>query len=599
MRRNGLLVELSITNFAIIESLRLEFSPGFSVMTGETGAGKSIIIDAVGLLLGGRASTDLIRTGCERASIEGVFSLSACDHLQSQLNPLLVELGLIEDLVTQDRAAADEVILHREISTTLRGDERSRKVARSICRVNGRAVTLSALQDIGRHFVDIHGQGKHLSLLRTRHHVDFLDQYGGLLAQRQAFGALVRKLGQVRREREALQQDERELARRVDLLSYQIDEIRAAALQPGEEADLRHERSMLANAEKRMQLSAEAHLFLSEGQDSQRSVTDLLGSVLEQVSALTELDEALSEVKQRIEEGLYELEDLARTIRDYRDAIEHDPDHLETVEERLNLIHSLKRKYGDSIPRVLDFAGQAQSELDSIVHSEERIEALGAEEETLLDEIAVLGAELSAARKEAAERLGCAVEAELAELNMERAHFLIDIHWVEDAKGVKVEDRHYGFDATGLDRVEFLIAPNPGEEPKPLARSASGGETSRLMLAMKTALSAIDPVPTLIFDEIDAGIGGRTGQVVGRKLRSLAKDHQVFCVTHLAQIASQGDQHFHVSKDIARGRTTSMVRSLSHEERIEELALMLGGRTTEATLRSAKELLGARPKSIL
>jgi DNA repair protein RecN (Recombination protein N) len=568
------LVELAIRNLAIIESVRLPFGAGFTVLTGETGAGKSIIVDAVTLLLGGRASAEMIRTGCDMASIEGVFSPSP--EVADALRPLLQELGLESD--------QEELILRRDIS----------RQRRNACRVNGYTVTLSALEEIGAHLIDIHGQGAHLSLLRPRSHIDFLDRFGGLMPQRQAFAERARALRQARSDLRALQRDERELARRVDLLTYQIDEIRAARLKPDEEEELRRQETLLGNAERRMELSAEAYELLSAGEGRRASVVDSLSSAAEQLRELAELDESLAEQSQLLEEIQYNVEDLARSVRHYRDAVEYDPETLATVQDRLDLIRSLKRKYGEAIEDILAFAARAEEELDAITHSEERMEQLQQEQVRLLGELAELGQALSAARREVAERLRAAIEPELNELNMEGAQFLVDIRWEEAEDGVPVNEGRYAFDDTGLDRVEFLIAPNPGEEPKPLARTASGGETSRLMLAMKTALSAADPMPTLIFDEIDAGIGGRTGTIVGDKLLRLAADHQVFCVTHLAQIAASGTQHFRVAKEVIEGRTISLTRPLTYDERVQELAVMLGGVDTEATRKSAIELLSRR-----
>ena len=568
-----MLIELSITNLAIIDALRLTLVPGFNVLTGETGAGKSIIIDAMNLLLGERASTDMVRTGCAGGAVEGVFAL-AVDEMD-ELSTLLCEQGLEDDL------AEETLILRREIS-------RSR---RNICRVNGRAVTLNVLQALGSHLVDIHGQGEHLSLLQPRRHVDFVDHYGGLWPERIAFGERVAALQAVRRELAALQQDERELARRIDLLRYQMGEIEAARLQGGEEATLRHQRNLLTSSERRLQLAAEAYEALYEGEDEQRAVVDLMGAVQEALTELARLDPAVGEVQGIAESCGYQLEDLARTVRDYRDDIEYEPDELMQIEERLDLITSLKLKYGDSISEVLAFAQRAGEELDTISHSEERIEELTARGATLLSELAEAGRILSAHRREAADRLSAAIEDELQQLGMAEARFSVEIAWRADESGVSLDGERYGFDATGIDRVEFFIAPNPGEDAKPLAKTASGGETSRLMLALKTALSTIDPVPTLIFDEIDTGIGGRVGSVVGEKLWTLAQDHQVFCVTHLAQIACYGAQHLRVSKQVVEGRTTSQAAPLVSDARISELAVMLGGVDTEATRHSAREML--------
>ena len=570
-----MLVELSISNLAIISSLRLQFAPGFNVLTGETGAGKSIIIDAVGLLLGGRASSDLIRTGCETAIVEGVFSLSP--DVQASLWEVLEEYGLCEE--------SGQLILRREIS----------RERRNICRVNGQAVTLGLLQEIGHHLVDVHGQGDHLSLLRVRRHVDFLDRFGDLWEQREAFGALVAELNEIRRKLRSLRQDERELARRVDLLEYQLGEIRRADLRPGEEEELERERLLLANAEGLTELSGQVYESLMGGGRGDQSVGDMLGEVVENLNELSRLDTALAEQNAVAESALYQLEDLARFMRSYRDEVDYDPRRLSEVGDRIELIRGLKRKYGDSVTEILDYATRIQAELEQITHSEERIDDLEAAEAQVLRRIAGAGQELGRARRAAAAHLAERIERELGELSMEQARFLIDTRWKKAPDGAQVEGERYAFSSNGFDQVEFLIAPNPGEDPKPLARSASGGETSRLMLAMKVALSAADTVPTLIFDEIDAGIGGRTGGVVGHKLWTLAQKHQVFCVTHLPQMASYGERHLRVAKDVVEGRTVSSVKVLSDGERVEELAVLLGGTVTDATRQSAQELLRQRP----
>jgi len=571
----ALLVELSISNLAIIDHLRLQFSAGFNVLTGETGTGKSIIIDAVSLLLGARASTDLVRTGADGAAVEGVFQLDA-ETLRA-LQDEFGALGLLDDA----ELAAGELIVRREVSAG----------GRSSARVNGRAVTQSVLRDLGRHLIDIHGQGDQLTLLQARRHIDFLDRYGGLEEPRAEVAGVVRRLREVREALRALQRDARELARRVDLLTFQVDEIRAARLHPDEEAELRRERTMLANAEKLKLLADSVYELLFEGEERQRSVVDQLGAVVDHMAALQKVDDTLGEQSQTVETALYQLEELARTMRAYRDEVAYDPQRLEQVEERIDLIANLKRKYGDTIAEVLAFADRAQEELDGISHSEERQEELRQTEVELLGELGALAENLSVARRAAAEALTARVESELKQLGMEHARFIVATDRAEAADGLELGGRRIAFDATGIDRIEFLIAPNPGEDPKPLASTASGGEASRLMLALKTALSEADPVPTLIFDEIDAGIGGRTGRIVGRKLWDLSREHQVFCVTHLAQMASYGETHLRVEKDVVGGRTLSKVQALSPEERVNELALMLGGAATESTRRSARELL--------
>lgn len=580
-----MLSELTIHNFVIIDRLHLHFAPGFNVLTGETGAGKSIIIDAVSLLLGGRADVEVIRAGADQATIEGLFLLD--DETQAVIQPLLEQDGLEGD----DPAVLN---LAREI----------RREGRNICRVNGRAVTLKALEKIGQYLVDIHGQSEHLSLLRVREHVDLLDRYGGLWPLREQVAGLVRQLRAVRQELSTLRRDERELARRVDLLRYQADEIEAARLAPGEEGELALERTRLANAEQLRQLADEAYHALYEGSGEQAAAVDLVQAATRALVGLARLDASTGPLGQAAEALGYQLEDLAASVRDYRDRVEFNPQRLEQVEERLALIHSLQRKYGDSIEEVLAFAARARSELQAIEHSGERIAELEAEEERLLHQIGHLGAELSARRREAGERLSARIEAELQELSMAHARFGVDLEWRDAADGAYVGGRRVAFDLTGLDRVEFLVSPNIGEPLKPLVRIASGGETSRLMLALKAVLAQADRTPTLIFDEIDAGIGGRLGAVVGQKLWGLTvsdggklRRHQVLCVTHLPQLACYGDLHLQVSKRVAGDRTVTIVRPLEDLDREQEIAGMLGT-VTPKTRASAHEMLlaGRRDK---
>ena len=575
-----MLSELTIRDFAIIDKLHLRFGPAFNVLTGETGAGKSIIIDAVSLLLGGRGDASFVRAGAKRATVEGVFRLDA--ETQAMVNPMLEEEGLEGD-------DPSILTLGREI----------RHEGRNVCRVNGRAVALKVLEGIGQQLVDIHGQTEHLSLMRVREHVDLLDRHGGLWGQREQVASLVSALRGVRRELAELRRDERELARRMDLLQWQVGEIEAAHLELGEEEDLIAERTRLANAEQLHDLTDEAYHALYEGSEEQASAVDLLQITAKALAGLARLDETTAALGETAETVSYQLEDLAGSLREYRDEVEFNPRRLNQVEERLALIRNLQRKYGDSIKDVLAFAERARRDLNTIEHSEERIEELAVEEERLLQEIGRAGAALSRQRREAGERLAAGIEAQLAELSMGRALFGVDVQWREDDEGAYVDGQRVAFDATGLDRIEFLVAPNVGEPLKPLVRIASGGETSRLMLALKTVLTQADRTPTLIFDEIDAGIGGRVGSVVGRKLWALtvgegeaACRHQVLCVTHLPQLASYGDVHYHVSKAVVGERTVTKVDAMDGAVREQELASMLGA-VTERTQASAREMLAA------
>ena len=565
-----MLSELTVSDLAIIDQLQLTFSPGLNVLTGETGAGKSIIIDAVSTLLGGRADADLIRTGTEGARVEGIFIMSPA--LRAEQESFLHEQGLDDDGGT--------LILTREINRN----------GRNVCRVNGRAVTLGVFAQVGEHLVDIHGQSEHLSLLRVKEHLNFLDRYGGLQSERAAVAEQVRLLRRVREELAALRQDERELARRADLLQYQVTEIQDAALDPAEEDELLAERKLLLNAERLSSLANDAFQKLYGGNQEQLSVLDLISSLLQDLNDLEKLDPQMAPHRKVIEEASYQLDDIAATLRSYRDRIEFNPQRLQTIEDRLELIHSLKRKYGSSIAEVLRFAEEASEELYSITHNEERIAELEQEEARWVVEAGRGAAALSAARREAANRLATAVERELEDLNMAQARFVVDMQWKEADDGLAVEGKRYAFDLSGIDQVEFLISPNIGEPPKPLVKTASGGETSRLMLALKTVLAQADQVPTLIFDEIDQGIGGRAGGIVGRKLWGLTGSHQVFCVTHLPQLACYGDVHFKVDKVESGGRTVTRVHVLDDQSRVDELGAMLGGPPGEARQQSAQEM---------
>lgn len=553
--------ELYIRDFAIIDELRLALDPGFNVLTGETGAGKSIILDAMALVLGGRADTTFVRAGASEAYVEATFVLPPA--AQAAFADLLAEQGL-------EGEEDDVLLLAREV----------RLNGRNICRVNGRAVSLNVLSEIGDRLIDIHGQGEHLSLLKPRSHLPLLDSYAGLEEERAAFGRQVAALRAVQRELSDLRRDERILNQRIDLLKFQIEEINAANLKEGEEEELRNERIRLANVEQLMRHTNAAMALLTGLDNDSPAVTDMLGEVERAIMQVARLDPAKAALFERLEGLIDQINEVAGELRDYQDELEFNPKRLEYVEERLELLNNLKRKYGDDVPAIVAVRDAAVLELDRISHSEERIAELVAEEDRLLHCIGELGEALSEKRKEAAERLAAAVERELNDLHMEGAHFAVDFVRVPAADGAYLTEslERVAFDQSGIDKVEFLVSANPGEPPKPLAKVASGGETSRLMLAMKTALAEVDETPTLIFDEIDQGIGGRVGDIVGRKLWGLSAlgGHQVIVVTHLPQLAGYGDNHFHVRKHVAGGRTTTQVINLDVSGRVRELAAMLG-----------------------
>jgi DNA repair protein RecN (Recombination protein N) len=566
-----MLTELRIENFAIIQRLELRFGPGLVTFTGETGAGKSIILDALEALLGGRADATAIRSGAERADIQGTFRIPA-----------------------EARAALDEILAREDLQDdpqflTLERDVR--REGRSTARVNGRSASLGLLRELGSFLVDIHGQSEHLSLLNVRAHLGLLDRYAGAEELLSDYGQTYHELQSARKELAALREAERDAARRVDLLNYQIQEIEAAHIKIDEEEELRQDRTRLANAESLASLAQSALQGLDEGAPDSPAITDLLGQVEHSLAALSRIDPSRSALQEQVDGMLASLADLGRELRDYLERIEYNPKRLEQIEERLDLLNTLKRKYGGTLEAVLEFAAKARAELETITHAGERIAELEVREAALLPELGRKALALSQRRKEAGEKLARSVENELNDLSMSGARFSVDFQTRLDPDGLALESgERVAFDASGMDRVEFYIAPNPGEGLKPLVKIASGGETSRLMLALKNVLARADTIPTLVFDEIDQGIGGRVGLVIGGKLWRLGREHQVLCVTHLPQLAAFGDQHFRVSKEVMEGRTHTQVEPLGGSERQEELALMLGG-ASPANLRSAEELL--------
>ncbi len=566
-----MLTELRIQNFAIIDKLELKFGPGLIILTGETGAGKSIILDAVTMLIGGRAETTVIRAEAEQAFVEGIFSLKGPE--KEALHEILKREDLLDD--------ENYVTLTREV----------RREGRSVARVNGRTVNVSLLKELGALLVDIHGQSEHLSLLDTRAHLGLLDRYADVGAALSEYRQSYHKLLAVRRELKELRQAQTDAERRIDFLTYQAEEIEAARLKPGEDEELKIERDKLANAESLTEFAQQALTALDEGTPESPAATDLVGQASRAMTGLVKIDPKRSELSEQAT-GLDEmLAELVRSLRDYLEEIEFNPKRLEEVEERLDLLHSLTRKYGGSIEKVIASGEDARAQLENISHATERIEELETEESALLKKLAEQGGALSQKRQGTAIALGKGIEAELNDLRMAEAQFAVDFQTKADPDGIPVEDgKRLAFDHNGYDRVEFLVAPNPGEGLKPLAKIASGGETSRLMLALKNVLASADEIPSLIFDEIDQGIGGRVGFVVGQKLWNLARNHQVFCVTHLPQLAAFGDEHYQIQKLVQDNRTLTRVEPLAGESRMLELAQMLG-QVGEATLQSAHEIL--------
>lgn len=573
-----MLEEIRIHNFAIIESLELSFASGLNVITGETGAGKSIIIDAVELLLGGKADATTVRAGAERAIVEGEFRLD--DRLQATIVPILQR----EELVT----SSEEPLL-MTISREVRAN------GRSTARVNGITVNLEVLGEIGERLVDVHGQSAHLSLLKSSSHIDLLDRYADLMDARAAMASVINRLYGVRREIHQLLEDEATQKRRAERLQREVEEIDAAELQPGEDDHLRAERIRLSNSEQLAKLSVEA-LTLLYGDDTsegQMAALDQIMQVAALLSKLSTIDPDLKDDHDLSEEVCAEIEELASSMRHYIERVEFNPERLDEVEERLELINGLKRHYGGSIELVLEHADKSRAELETIEHSEERLAELQKQEELLLHHVGELAERVSRIRIAAAKHLSAGVVNELGDLRMANARFEVEIARSEDPNGCYVGDQRLAFDELGIDGVEFLMSANPGEPLRPLAKVASGGEAARIMLALKRVLTLADQTPTLIFDEIDQGIGGRVGSVVGEKLWELTGGHQVMVVTHLAQLAGYADRHYRVQKSVDEGRTHTEILPLAEEwQRVEELAAMLGT-INESGYQSARELLVA------
>jgi len=564
-----MLTELRIENFAIIDHLEIQFGPGLCVFTGETGAGKSIIIDALETILGNRADSIFIRSGAERATVEASFHIT--ENIREPVNALLEEEDLLDD--------PEFVTLGREL----------RRTGRNVARINGRSVSVSLLHEIGEYLVDIHGQSQHLSLLRVRQHLGLLDRYADTDSLVIPYQITYKQLQDVRHELNTLRKNERDAVRRADLLSYQIAEIDSTHLKKGEDNDLVDERNRLANAEGLTSLSQEALQLLDEGDPENPAITDLLGEAVDTLNNLARIDTSQVQTGQQAAALFEAISELSRNIRDYLEGIEFNPKRLTQVEERIDIIQNLKRKYGDTIEVVLAFAEKARNELETINNAEERILELETQKEKLLSKLAKQGLALFEKRTAAANQLASSIEAELDDLRMAGARFQVAFERRPNPEGVPLPSgERVAFDATGLERVEFLIETNPGEGFKPLVKIASGGETARLMLALKNVLARADHVPTLIFDEIDQGIGGRVGTVVGKKLWQLTNQHQVLCITHLPQLAAFGQQHFQVQKQIEDGRTKTNVVQIDGEARLNELAQMLG-QVSMGTLKSAQE----------
>ncbi len=578
-----MLTRIEIKDFALIEQMTLEPGRGLLILTGETGAGKSILIDAIGALSGGRLSRDMIRHGETQATVEAVFNINR-SLLPAEL---LEQLGLDEsgdrrrekddpDFAEYSAGGGSEtieLILSRELSAS----------GKSACRINGRLAPLSLLRDLSQYLIDIHGQHDQQVIFQVDSHLPLLDRFAGepvALAQK-AYLTQLRLYQECLHEMAALGADPAERARQLDLLAYQVQEIEAAAPQPGEDDRLNQRRKIVANSEKIKTALSEAYELL-DGDDS-RSIMAELGQVAAKLELVARHTQALDSCGDNITASLDRIQETAAEIRNFLETGEADPGELERLDDRLDILYRLKKKYGGSIETVLEFQKKADAKRRLLSDGEARYDQLTAQKEKIRGQLIRLAARLSDERRRSAGRMETMISTELADLGMKGVCF--SVHFA----ALPEDPEHFA--RSGLDQVEFLLSANPGEPLRPLARIASGGEASRIMLAIKTILARADRIPVLIFDEIDTGISGRTAGKVGEKLLQISQGHQVFCITHMAQIAAMADEHWLIEKNSDDGRTRTVLHALNHEQRESELARLLSGGVGDAAARQLADQL--------
>ncbi|NRG46739.1 DNA repair protein RecN [Bacillus sp. CRN 9] len=553
-----MLNEISIRNFAIIEALSIPFEKGLTVLSGETGAGKSIIIDAVHLLVGGRGSAEFVRHGEDKAEIEGLFLL---DDLNHPCYKKAEEFGIeIEDGM---------VVLRRDIS----------KNGKSVCRINGKLVTISTLREVGSTLVDIHGQHEHQELMDESRHLPLLDQFGGqkIAKSHNEYENIFRSYDQTMKKINNLTENEQQMAHRLDLIQFQLEEIRNADLKLNEDEELIEEKQKLSNFER---IFEALQISFNALQGEQKGL-DWVGLAMSQMQTASELDSNFQELSESVSNSFYQLEDSMRTLRNELDLMEYNPGRLNEIEERLNEINGLKRKYGQSIEATLEYASKIEEEIETILNKETHVEQLQKTAASLREDLLVEGEELSRLRRKTAVNLTKLIHKELKELYMEKTVF--EVNFTMDKET---------FSKNGLDIVEFYLSTNPGEPLKPLSKIASGGELSRIMLALKSIFSKHQGVTSIIFDEVDTGVSGRVAQAIAEKIHQVAKDSQVLCISHLPQVAAMADSHLFISKNTKAGRTKTTVKSLGDEEKIKEIGRMISGvEITDLTREHAKELL--------
>lgn len=548
-----MLKALRIKDFAIIAEMSLEFEKGFTVFTGETGAGKSILVDAIGVMIGGRAAADVVRYGSDEAVVEAIFEE-------------VTDAGLLEKM-TQYGVPVDgnEILIRRNIS----------KGGKNRIYINGTLATLSMLEELCSGLVDIHGQHDQQNLLKRERHLEYLDAFGGLSGHRDRIKEKVQHLNRLRARLDELEAGVRERREKEELFRYQLTEIKGAGLKPDEERELTREKEILGNARRLSESGDEVYSLLY---DDERSILSGLGRVEETLAGISKIADQMGECLDLVRSSKAALRETAESVRRFRDEVKHDPERLEKIEERLYLIERLKKKYGPSVEEILAYLSKIEKELSGLEFSDQDVSTLREEIGDVTEKTIQDAAKLSKLREKSAKILEKEIAQELDLLQMGNMRFVAGIE-------------RRPLSQNGCDFVEFLIA-NVGEEPRPLAKIASGGELSRLMLAIKSRLSAVDSVQTLIFDEVDTGIGGRVAEEVGRRLKQLAGDHQVCCVTHLPQIAALADTHYSVEKVMTDNRMTTNIRRLVGQKRIEEVGRMLGGKgKAQGALKYAEEMI--------
>lgn len=565
-----MLTELSIRNLAVIEHVHIRFKAGFHVLTGETGAGKSIIIDALTLIVGGRGSSELVRYGADKAEIEAMFELPATHPVWHTLT----ELGIHGD-------ASENLLIRREITSS----------GKSSSRINGQLVNLTMLRKTGEWLVNIHGQHEHQSLLNVDEHIHSLDLFGDseIESVKKIYQSSYENYIKLQKELRELQETSKQALQMLDLYRFQIDEISAAKLKLGEDETLVEEKRKLANAEKLYQSSSEAYDFLYA---TNRGL-DAAGKAISRLQDIVQLDPAkLSPLLEQAQSAYYQMEDAAYQLRDYRDGIEFNSSRLDFIEQRLDSITSLKRKYGENIKEILTYLDKIKSEVDTIENKDEHVRNLEDKLASAEKQLGIAALDLSNLRKSIADQLAAQIEHELRDLQMERTQFRVQVEQTMDERGIEVDGNKLRYSKQGIDQIEFLMAPNPGEPLRGLSKIASGGELSRIMLAMKSIFARIDQIPVLVFDEVDTGVSGRAAQAIAEKMSNLSTSCQVFSITHLPQVASFADVHFYIRKEVDQERTFTRVQDMPDSGRIEELARMLGGvEVTETTLHHAGEML--------